>query len=445
MKLNKKTIGLIVTSVVALGGICIGTIFLQKNTESEKNYCSNMYNLEQIFQEQKEVEIGSTVPTIKDFLTNANELTECSLDNLELSFEDQDEFIKDNKLIKTGNYTYVISNKKDEYGFTYTLKVVDTNQPQVELQDLTIKEGEEYKITDFIVSVTDNSNEEVTYNYVKEEMGKYSKSGEYEIKILFKDKSGNEYEDSTTLKIEKSDNQKEESSSKSTTSSNKTSSNNTSTTPKSNSSSSSTSKGSSTSGGSTTSKSNSTSGSSTNKSSTSSGSSSSNDTTSSLNGNSNVNKTQDSQSETKRSDETSSQAKDDSSILEKSSPNYKSGTFDLEKENEFLNLINEYRKSLNLTPFSLHTTLQDTSRTRSYDIAKSFSHTRPNGTSPFTLSSKIKAENISKGYSTSQSAFNGFKTSAPHNKNMTNASYTTIGISCYKFNNKYFWVIHFGK
>lgn len=201
----------------------------------------------------------------------------------------------------------------------------------------------------------------------------------------------------------------------------------------------STSKGSSTSGGSTTSKSTTSSENNMNKPSTSNGNSSSSGTTSSLNDNSNVSETKDSQLETKQSDETSSQSKT------KSSPNYKSGTFELEKENEFLNLLNEYRKSLNLTPFSLNTTLQDTSRTRSYDIAQSFSHTRPNGSSPFTLSSKIKAENISKGYSTAQSAFNGFKSSAPHNKNMTNASYTTIGISCYKFNNKYFWVIHFGK
>ena len=72
----------------------------------------------------------------------------------------------------------------------------------IELQKLTIKEKETYKITSFIKEDDLSSLENIEYYFKDEKMGKYTTTGEYEVVIIFKDSYKREIEKKTSLTIE---------------------------------------------------------------------------------------------------------------------------------------------------------------------------------------------------------------------------------------------------
>jgi len=73
------------------------------------------------------------------------------------------------------------------------------------------------------------------------------------------------------------------------------------------------------------------------------------------------------------------------------------------------------------------------------------SHTRPNGSSCFTvlsdmgISAMAYGENIAEGYSSAASVSKGWKNSSGHYKNMISEDYSKIGIGVAKFNGRYYW------
>lgn len=75
---------------------------------------------------------------------------------------------------------------------------------------------------------------------------------------------------------------------------------------------------------------------------------------------------------------------------------------------EVLNLVNQLRAEVGVAPLSLDSTLCQAANTRAVEISQDncFSHTRPNGTSCFTvlddygISYMATDENISAGYAT---------------------------------------------
>lgn len=82
----------------------------------------------------------------------------------------------------------------------------DTNSidkvPNLSLKNISIKIGETYKIEDFIENCSTDSNDECILNYSDENMSKYTDKGNYKIEISASDKDGNEIKKETELTIE---------------------------------------------------------------------------------------------------------------------------------------------------------------------------------------------------------------------------------------------------
>jgi fibronectin type 3 domain-containing protein len=86
---------------------------------------------------------------------------------------------------------------------------------------------------------------------------------------------------------------------------------------------------------------------------------------------------------------------------------------------------------------------------RAAEIALSFSHTRPDGTTCFTVSDYTYGENIAAGYTTAASAFEGWQetnedySGQGHRRNML-GNYTTVGIGHVYYQGVHYWVQEFG-
>lgn len=89
---------------------------------------------------------------------------------------------------------------------------------------------------------------------------------------------------------------------------------------------------------------------------------------------------------------------------------------------------------------------------RAAEIALSFSHTRPNGTSCFSLSNRNNSmgENIAAGHGSAASAFVGWQendddySGQGHRRNMLSARFNCVGIGHVVYNGYHFWVQEFG-
>ena len=114
--------------------------------------------------------------------------------------------------------------------------------------------------------------------------------------------------------------------------------------------------------------------------------------------------------------------------------------------NEVLSYVNKFRQEANVAHLTLNNDLVLAASVRAIEMAwaNNFSHTRPDGTSCFTVSPLAFAENIAYGYGTPEKVANGWYNSPGHKANMMNSSYKSIGIGVYKFQGTYFWVQLFG-
>lgn len=99
-----------------------------------------------------------------------------------------------------------------------------------------------------------------------------------------------------------------------------------------------------------------------------------------------------------------------------------------------LELVNNIRTENGLGTFSTNTSLSNAANTRASEVCQSFSHTRPDGTSCFTvlsdnnISYSTCGENIAQGYTSPQDVVDGWMNSSGHRANILNSSFTTIGI-----------------
>lgn len=100
-------------------------------------------------------------------------------------------------------------------------------------------------------------------------------------------------------------------------------------------------------------------------------------------------------------------------------------------------LVNEARQSAGLTALQLDETLCAAAQARAEEIAQSFSHTRPDGTSCFTIlkefgiSYRAVGENIAKGSQTPEAVMDGWMHSEGHRANILNDAFTSIGVGYY--------------
>lgn len=109
-------------------------------------------------------------------------------------------------------------------------------------------------------------------------------------------------------------------------------------------------------------------------------------------------------------------------------------------------LVNKERKAAGLGAVTLSEELCKTADIRAKEIVKSFSHTRPNGTSCFTafkengITYRYAGENIAYGQKTATEVMNGWMNSAGHRANILGKNFGKIGISCYEYGGRKYWV-----
>ena len=125
----------------------------------------------------------------------------------------------------------------------------------------------------------------------------------------------------------------------------------------------------------------------------------------------------------------------------------------IQSENTYTDLINEvyeitnnYRSLVGVSSLTLDSSLVEAANIRAKELSDSFSHTRPNGSSCFTVLSELgisygtAGENIAAGYSSSQSVMEGWRFSSGHYQNIISSKFKKIGIGVNIVNNQYYWV-----
>ena len=104
---------------------------------------------------------------------------------------------------------------------------------------------------------------------------------------------------------------------------------------------------------------------------------------------------------------------------------------------EVVRLVNIERENAGLAPLAVDATLSAAAQVRAQEIDVSFSHTRPDGTSCFTvlkdfgISYRACGENIAKGSPSPARVVEGWMNSAGHRANILNANFTAIGVGVY--------------
>ena len=95
--------------------------------------------------------------------------------------------------------------------------------------------------------------------------------------------------------------------------------------------------------------------------------------------------------------------------------------------------------------------LEQAAMQRAAEIAASFAHTRPDGTTCFSVCDYNFGENIAAGYTTAKEAFVGWQETDQsyagqgHRRNMLESGFVTIGIGHAKVNGIDYWVQEFGR
>lgn len=125
----------------------------------------------------------------------------------------------------------------------------------------------------------------------------------------------------------------------------------------------------------------------------------------------------------------------------------------IQNENTYTDLINEvyeitnnYRSLVGVSSLTLDSSLVEAANIRAKELSDSFSHTRPNGSSCFTVLSELgisygtAGENIAAGYSSSQSVMEGWRSSSGHYQNIISSKFKKIGIGVNIINNQYYLV-----
>lgn len=99
-----------------------------------------------------------------------------------------------------------------------------------------------------------------------------------------------------------------------------------------------------------------------------------------------------------------------------------------------VDLVNEERAKENIPPVSLNRAATDAAQIRAEEAKKSFSHTRPNGTTCFTalkeadITYMTAGENLAGKIKTPKKVVDAWMNSPGHRKNIMNPKYSQIGV-----------------
>lgn len=108
-------------------------------------------------------------------------------------------------------------------------------------------------------------------------------------------------------------------------------------------------------------------------------------------------------------------------------------------------LVNRERMANGLQPVKFSPLLSEAANVRSAELKKSFSHTRPNGTSCFTVLKEFgisyvsAAENIAYGQRTPEIVMNDWMNSTGHRANILSKNVDYIGVGVVYHNGIYYW------
>ena len=108
-------------------------------------------------------------------------------------------------------------------------------------------------------------------------------------------------------------------------------------------------------------------------------------------------------------------------------------------------LVNRERSSYGLQPLKYSPLLSEAANVRSSELRKNFSHTRPNGTSCFTVLKEFDisyfsaAENIAYGQRTPEIVMNAWMNSSGHRANILSKNVEYIGVGVVYSNGIYYW------
>lgn len=113
---------------------------------------------------------------------------------------------------------------------------------------------------------------------------------------------------------------------------------------------------------------------------------------------------------------------------------------------EAIALINAQRTAAGLSALVRSQGLDEAAAVRAQEITTLFSHTRPDGTSWWTVNSTIQyGENLAKLYQSSTSVVDAWMNSPTHRANIMDGSFVTIGMAIYQTQNgSWYWAQEFG-
>lgn len=107
--------------------------------------------------------------------------------------------------------------------------------------------------------------------------------------------------------------------------------------------------------------------------------------------------------------------------------------------------VNRERAANGLGALSTSEELNRAACVRAKEIVSTFSHTRPDGSSCFTVSALAFGENIAKGYTTADRVMAAWMSSQGHRENILRESFGSIGVCAYSQGGVIYWVQLFGK
>lgn len=113
--------------------------------------------------------------------------------------------------------------------------------------------------------------------------------------------------------------------------------------------------------------------------------------------------------------------------------------------NEVLRLVNEYRTQNGVSALELDRKLCGAAGIRAEEIKSLFSHTRPDGSSCFTVLSELgisysgAGENIAYGQSSPSEVMTAWINSDGHRENILNSSFTKLGVGVYSSGGTLYW------
>lgn len=112
---------------------------------------------------------------------------------------------------------------------------------------------------------------------------------------------------------------------------------------------------------------------------------------------------------------------------------------------EVLRLVNIERTQRGLSELTTTTALKNAANQRAIEIKSVFDHTRPDGSSCFTVldefnvSYRAAGENIAYGQKTPEEVVDGWMNSEGHRANILSSKFGKLGVGCYYSNGTYYW------